>query len=86
MKDNQLTAGTPLKPGQVIMIHKASPQAMAPVFNKSEGEMFTYEVKSSDTLYGIARQFGATIKELMDWNNKSVLTVTMGEKLKILKR
>jgi len=49
-------------------------------------EMFTYEVKSSDTLYGIARQFGATIKEIMDWNNKSVLTVTMGEKLKILKR
>jgi membrane-bound lytic murein transglycosylase D len=51
-----------------------------------EPEMFTYEVKSSDTLYGIARQFGATIKEIMDWNNKSVLTVTKGEKLKILKR
>jgi membrane-bound lytic murein transglycosylase D len=49
-------------------------------------DIFMYEVKSSDTLYGIARQFGATIKEIMDWNNKSDLTVTIGEKLKILKR
>jgi membrane-bound lytic murein transglycosylase D len=49
-------------------------------------DMFMYEVKGSDTLYGIARQFGATIKEIMDWNNKSGLTVTRGEKLKILKR
>jgi membrane-bound lytic murein transglycosylase D len=52
----------------------------------NQPEMITYEVKSSDTLYGIARHFGATIKEIMDWNNKSVLTITMGEKLKILKR
>ncbi|HCW07341.1 MAG TPA: hypothetical protein DGG95_08255 [Cytophagales bacterium] len=47
---------------------------------------FLYEVKASDTLYGIARQFGATIKEVMDWNNKSTLTLTPGEKLRILKR
>jgi membrane-bound lytic murein transglycosylase D len=45
-----------------------------------------YEVKASDTLYGIARQFGATIKDIMEWNNKSTLTISPGEKLKILKR
>ncbi|MBS1681878.1 MAG: LysM peptidoglycan-binding domain-containing protein [Bacteroidetes bacterium] len=45
-----------------------------------------YEVKSSDTLYGIARQFGATIKELMEWNNKSTFDISPGEKLKIIKR
>ncbi len=45
-----------------------------------------YEVKTSDTLYGIARQFGATIKDLMEWNNKSTLTINPGEKLKIIKR
>ncbi|HEV8513049.1 MAG TPA: LysM peptidoglycan-binding domain-containing protein [Cyclobacteriaceae bacterium] len=88
IKRNQLNVTTPLKKGQLISVHKVLPSVIAhndlEVLNQPE--MFTYEVKSSDTLYGIARQFGATIKEIMDWNNKSVLTVTTGEKLKILKR
>jgi membrane-bound lytic murein transglycosylase D len=91
IKDNALDVATPLKRGQLIFIHKTLPEAIANVgdpgaLNASQPEMFTYEVKSSDTLYGIARQFGATIKEIMDWNNKSVLTVAMGEKLRIQKR
>jgi len=89
IKNNQLNVATPLKKGQLISIHRASPAVIADNGDHdtlNQPEMFTYEVKSSDTLYGIARQFGATIKEIMDWNNKSVLTVTMGEKLKILKR
>jgi membrane-bound lytic murein transglycosylase D len=84
-----LNIATPLKRGQLILINKASPSLIADkgdheAFNQAE--IFIYEVKNSDTLYGIARQFGATIKEIMDWNNKSVLTVATGEKLKILKR
>jgi membrane-bound lytic murein transglycosylase D len=45
-----------------------------------------HKVKPSDTLYGIARQYGITIKELMDWNNKTDFTLTIGEKLRILKK
>jgi len=88
IKSNQLNVAVPLKKGQLISVHKISPLAIADndFEAHNQPEMFTYEVKSSDTLYGIARQFGATIKEIMDWNNKSVLTVTTGEKLKILKR
>lgn len=90
LKDNELNLATPLKSGQLIIIRRpSSPITDAGTSDPSKNNqpgMFTYEVKSSDTLYGIARQFGATIKEIMDWNNKSVLTVTMGEKLKILKR
>jgi len=89
IKNNQLDVTTPLRKGQLISVRKASPLVIEDANNReaiNQPEMFTYEVKSSDTLYGIARQFGATIKEIMDWNNKSVLTVTMGEKLKILKR
>jgi membrane-bound lytic murein transglycosylase D len=56
------------------------------VENKSEIDECIYVVKNSDTLYSIARQFSVTIKELMDWNNKSALSVTPGEKLKIQKR
>ncbi len=43
-------------------------------------------VKESDTLYGIARQYGVTIKELMGWNDKRELTIKPGEKLIILKK
>lgn len=45
-----------------------------------------YEVKSSDTLYSVARQFGITIKELMDWNNKTNFNLAKGEKLKIIRK
>lgn len=53
---------------------------------KESSSIIIYEVKSSDTLYAIARQFGATIKDIMEWNNKSTLTINPGEKLKIVKR
>jgi membrane-bound lytic murein transglycosylase D len=52
----------------------------------NQTEIIVYEVKPSDTLYSIARQFGATIKDVMEWNNKSTLTINPGEKLKIVKR
>jgi LysM repeat protein len=52
----------------------------------NQTETIVYEVKTSDTLYSIARQFGATIKDIMEWNNKSTLTINPGEKLKIVKR
>lgn len=42
-----------------------------------------HEVKSTDTLYGVARQYGVTIKELMDWNDKKDFSLTVGEKLKV---
>ncbi len=42
-----------------------------------------HEVKSSDTLYSVARQYGVTIKELMEWNEKKEFTLSVGEKLKI---
>jgi membrane-bound lytic murein transglycosylase D len=46
----------------------------------------TYEVKSTDTLYSIAREHNVTIKELMDWNNKKDFALQPGEKLKIVKK
>jgi LysM repeat protein len=35
-------------------------------------------------LYGVARQYNVTIKEIMDWNAKADFTLSQGEKLKIL--
>ncbi len=45
--------------------------------------MGLHEVKSTDTLYSVARQYGVTIKELMEWNGKKDFTVSVGEKLKV---
>jgi LysM repeat protein len=42
-----------------------------------------HEVKASDTLYSVARQYGVTIRELMEWNGKKDFSLTVGEKLKV---
>ncbi len=46
----------------------------------------THEVKSTDTLYSVARQYGVTIKELMQWNDKKYFSLSVGEKLKVSSR
>ncbi len=45
-----------------------------------------HEVKASDTLYSVARQYGVTIRELMEWNAKKDFGLTVGEKLKVRSR
>jgi membrane-bound lytic murein transglycosylase D len=52
----------------------------------SPDSQFFHEVKVSDTLYAIARQYGVTIKDLMDWNDKKELTIKEGEKIKIRRK
>lgn len=47
---------------------------------------FFHHVRESDTLYAIARQYGVTIKDLMDWNEKRELTIKEGDKIRILKK
>ena len=51
---------------------------------ESPGSDF-HEVKASDTLYGIARQYGVTIKEIMDWNSKTDFNLAIGERLRVRK-
>ncbi len=45
-----------------------------------------HEVKSTDTLYSVARQYGVTIKDLMQWNDKRDFALSVGEKLKVRSR
>lgn len=45
-----------------------------------------HKVGDADTLYSIARQYGVTIKDLMDWNQRKDLTVRPGETLKIIQK
>ena len=41
----------------------------------------TYKVRDKETLYGIARKFNITSTELMQWNNLTNPTLTLGQEL-----
>ena len=81
--DLDLQAG--IKPGQILKLSESQPviSEELPIMAKKEIE---HEVKTTDTLYSIARKYGVTIKELMEWNNKKDFTLAIGEKLRIEER
>lgn len=85
---NDLDLQLGIKPGQVLKL--SGNQTISP----ADGDavpvtvtpVTTHEVKASDTLYSIARHYGVTIKELMDWNGKKDFSLSVGEKLEIHQR
>jgi membrane-bound lytic murein transglycosylase D len=56
--------------------------ALQPTVDQDAGDGL-HQVKASDTLYSVARQYGVTIKELMEWNDKKDFSLSVGEKLKV---
>jgi membrane-bound lytic murein transglycosylase D len=76
---NNLDLQQGIKVGQILKV--ADPQPITKTNTTSV--TLEHEVKATDTLYGIARKYNVTIKELMDWNNKKEFTLSVGEKLKI---
>jgi membrane-bound lytic murein transglycosylase D len=47
------------------------------------GGTVIHKVATGETIYQISRQYGVTIKEVMDWNKKSDFNVKVGENLTI---
>jgi membrane-bound lytic murein transglycosylase D len=87
VKWNNLDLQQGIKPGQIISLKDPGSvtqvkEAVTATTSKSR-QPVVHEVKSSDTLYSIARQYGVTIKEIMDWNEKKDFSLSVGEKLKI---
>lgn len=79
---NKLNLQDGIRPGQVLKtVESAAVQES--VVTTSQLLPIEHEVKATDTLYGIARKYNVTIKELMEWNNKKDFTLTVGEKLKV---
>lgn len=80
---NKLKIADGLKIGQVLVVK-------VPVRNEAEASVVAkaviHEVKGSDTLYSVARQYNVTIKELMEWNKKADFSLAQGEKLTIWPR
>ncbi|MCE2894974.1 MAG: LysM peptidoglycan-binding domain-containing protein [Flammeovirgaceae bacterium] len=90
-KWNSLSINGSLTIGQKIILYPqkieeklhASP---APEVNPTANNSFTHTVTQQDTLYAIARQYGVTIKDLMDWNDKKELSVKEGEKIRVKRK
>jgi membrane-bound lytic murein transglycosylase D len=84
---NELDIKGGLKPGQQLKVQNSTVQAKEIVEPpQNSGSLITHEVKSSDTLYSVARQYNVSIKEIMDWNGKEDFSLSLGEKLKIFVR
>lgn len=78
---NSLALQDGIKPGQVLKLVAPS-QAVAE--KTPVTKPIVHEVRTSDTLYSISRQYNVTIKQIMEWNQKEDFSLTVGEKLKIL--
>lgn len=86
---NELDITSGIKPGQYLKISKPQEQSSEAIVNENAPQevlVIIHEVKPADTLYSVARQYNVTIKQLMDWNKKESLSLSLGEKLKILSR
>jgi len=79
---NKLENAAVLKPGQLLLLTR--PEKLDVQSNPSEKYIY-HEVKSTDTLYSISRNYEVTIKELMEWNNKKDFNLTVGEKLRVIR-
>lgn len=86
---NDLDLQQGIKPGQVLKLAGDEPprgdQRVIGEVESARASAFFHEVKISDTLYGIARQYNVTIKQIMEWNEKKDFSLAVGEKLKILR-
>ena len=79
---NNLNLQDGIKPGQVIRLKEI--QSIEVDRDSSEKNIeIVHVVKSTDTLYSVARKYNVTIKELMEWNNKKDFTLAVGEKLTV---
>jgi membrane-bound lytic murein transglycosylase D len=81
---NSIDGEADIKPGQILKVTGNETVAEpSPITGESSGNEIFHEVKLSDTLYSVARQYGVTIKDLMECNNKKDFSVSLGERLKI---
>jgi membrane-bound lytic murein transglycosylase D len=92
---NGLSITEGLKPGQVLKLYNPSSlsepgsQEFQPTAQANPLQPYIeqiHEVQATDTLYSVAKKYGVTIKEIMNWNEKTDLSLTVGEKLRIMQR
>jgi len=90
---NNRSVSDVLSIGQKLVVYGIDTQKDAPPTARhvdttsiEDREMVVHTVLSDETLYGIARKYNVTIKNIMEWNEKEDFKIKSGEKLKIYPR
>ena len=85
---NKLEAGASLSIGQKLITSrsKQTDSLNSSFSEEADNQYVVYTVKPGETLYSIARDHEATIKDIMDWNQKSDFNIAVGEELKLKKQ
>jgi len=77
--------------GQVLSIEqsKKTLNEELKVEDKEEvpkGAFFEYEIQQGDTMYSVSKKFNVAVDEILKWNNKLTIGLSVGEKIKIKKK
>ncbi|MDX5422110.1 MAG: LysM peptidoglycan-binding domain-containing protein [Hymenobacteraceae bacterium] len=84
LPDNNLKLGQELRIKAPATTEAPAKAAEAAPVNSTGSTYHT--VAGGESMYQISRKYGVTIKDIMEWNNKSDFSVSVGEKLLIKKR
>lgn len=60
-----------------------SPVVIKKIKDGGDGQRIAYKVKSGDTLGGIAKRYGCTVKQIQKWNHLKGTTIRIGQTLSI---
>lgn len=86
---NGIDMNQPLKVGETLKIKsekKVAQSIIAPVeVTKEKQDITIHTVLAGETLYKIAKDYGLSLKEIMELNGKTDFTISTGERLKIKK-
>ena len=79
MEVNQIKDGDVLAVGQKLQLVNGTD----PLYKERTDNPRYHEVKKGDTMYGVARKYSLSLKELMEMNKKEDTGLSIGEKLKV---
>lgn len=81
---NDISFGDALTPGQQLQLtaRANTGQPTERPTDATDGAR-THEVQPGETMFQIARNYGITIKELMEWNNKEGFDLAVGETIRV---
>jgi len=82
---NQRTGHETLKPGDTLKVDGNEPITLL-TEQQPATDTTVHQVQASDTLFSVARKYGITIKDLMEWNNKTDFSLAVGERLRVAPR
>ena len=60
-----------------------SPVVIKKIKDGGDGQRIAYKVKSGDTLGGIAKRYGCTVKQIQTWNHLKGTTIRIGQTLSV---